>query len=371
VAHHAAPRPAGGAAWRWVPLPSVVRRPEVASGFERGAAGGDGHNAHAVLIGVGGDQGGACWWRPRTDGRRLVVVGPSRSGRTNALCVVAQSLCAQGRFVVIVRSAADVPRMPWPSESVVLGQGDTDELVRLRRLHPDLALCVDDTDRLDDAALAPVLREITDLVDRDDGLVVVSTSSTALATKFQGIHVEVARHGCAIVLNPSTTDRGLFTTTLPDGIPRLRGRAVFVTHEGATEVQVLMAEPSVGKVASGEHLGLGVAGHPGCTDDHDRHHDHDPPDGHLVALHEAQPDREQDRVPDDGRGPRPGGDTQPAPGQGGQTGGRDEDQHRRHQHPGAVASLPSHELDDVEHREADQRQRLQPGEDCGDATAAA
>ena len=193
VAPAAGPPPAAGVGpWRWTALPSRVRRTEVSRGPGGEAA--DGH-LRSLLLGVGGDRGTSCCWSPDTDGRRLLVAGPPRSGRTNALRVVTESLCAQGRFVVVLCSETDAGRLPWAPGAVVLGTGDVAELVRLRRAHPDLALCVDDADRLGDGDLLVVLREIVGLVDRDGGLVAVSTSTTALAARFSGIDVEVARHG--------------------------------------------------------------------------------------------------------------------------------------------------------------------------------
>jgi S-DNA-T family DNA segregation ATPase FtsK/SpoIIIE len=304
VADGAVPRPTEGAAWRWVPLPAVVHRAEVPRGA-RTSTGGDADHGGDVLLGVGGDHGGACWWRPGTDGRRLLVVGPARSGRTNALRVIAQSRCTTGQLVVVVSSAGDVRRMPWPLGCVIVDPNDTEGLVRLRSRHPDLALCVDDTDRLGDSDLVPVLREIIGLVDRDGGLAVLSTSSTALATRFSGIEVELARHGCGLVLSPTPADRDLLSVPMPDGIPRHPGRGAFVTRGEVTEVQLLLAEGSVGKVAPREHLGLGVASHPRRPDGHDRHPDDDPADGDPSALDQADADRHEDHVPGQGRGARP------------------------------------------------------------------
>ena len=377
VARGAVARPADGAAWRWIPLPALVRRADVQRRPGHAVSGAGhavssaGHPDERVLLGVGGDHGDAWWWRPDTDGRRLLVVGPSRSGRSNALRVVAESLCAAGRLVVAVSSAAEVSRMPWPPGSVVIEPSDPEGLVRLRRKHHDLAVCVDDADRLGNSDLAPALREIIGLVDRDGGLAVLSTSTTSLATRFSGIDVEAARHGCCLVLNPTPADRGLVATSLPEGVPRLPGRGVLVTRGEATEVQVLLAEGSVGQVAPREHLGVGVTGDPRRADGHDRHHDHDPPDEHPVALDQADPDRHEQHVPDDGRGARPRGDTEPATGQDAQSGCADEDQQSRHQHPDGVAALPEHELDDVVHREAGQGERLHPGEQRGEAAGAA
>ncbi|MFL6166309.1 MAG: FtsK/SpoIIIE domain-containing protein [Ornithinibacter sp.] len=303
IAQRAAPRPAHGAAWRWVSLPTVVRREEL-SPVTSGREGAEHHRAHEVLLGIGGEHATSFSWRPETDGRRLLVVGPPRSGRTNALRAVAQSICETGRLVAVVTSAGP-GRMPWPAGALAINPDDTGSLVRLRRRHRDLALCIDDADRLGDSNCLPVVREIAGLVDRDGGLVVVSTSPVALATRFSGIDVEVARDGCGLVLSPTPADRSLLSATIPDGIPRLPGRGVFVAHGDVTEVQVVLAEPSVGNVATGEHLGLGVPGHPGRPDAHHGHHEHDPADRHPGALDEADADGQQDRIPDDGRGPWP------------------------------------------------------------------
>jgi S-DNA-T family DNA segregation ATPase FtsK/SpoIIIE len=368
VASGVVPRPTEGAAWRRVPLPAVIHRAEVPRGTEA-TTGALADHGGDLLLGVGGDHGRAFWWRPATDGRRLLVVGPARSGRTNALRVVAQSLCTTGQLVVVVSSPADVLRIPWPFGSVVVDPNDTQGLVRLRRRHPDLALCVDDTDRLGDSALVPVLREIIGLVDRDGGLAVLSTSSTALLTRFSGIEAELARHGCGVVLNPTPADRDLLSVPMPDGIPRLAGRGAFVTLGEATEVQLLLAE-SVREVASREHLGLGVASHPRRPDGHDRHHDDDPADGDPSALDEADADRHQDHVPGQGRGARPRSAAEPATSQHTETGGRDEDQQGRHQHPGGVAPLAPNELDDVVDGEAGQGKGLQSGQQRGDEAGA-
>ncbi len=102
-------RPAHGAAWRWVGLPTVVRRasrchPPPA----RRASTSTSTTARELLLGVGGEHATSFSWRPETDGRRLLVVGPPRSGRTNALRVIAESLCA--------RQAGSSPL--WPRSTV-------------------------------------------------------------------------------------------------------------------------------------------------------------------------------------------------------------------------------------------------------------
>ncbi len=104
TARGAARRPAHGAAWRWVSLPTVVRRDELPL-VTGGQAGVDHHPVRELLLGVGGEQAASVSWCPETHGRRLLVVGPPRSGRTNALRVITESLCATGRLVAVITSA--------------------------------------------------------------------------------------------------------------------------------------------------------------------------------------------------------------------------------------------------------------------------
>ncbi len=242
---------------------------------------------------------------------------------------------------------------------------------RFRRSHPDLVLLVDDADLLGEAPAVPVIREITGLVDRDDGLVVVATSSAEVLTRFRGVDVEVARHRTGILLNPVGTDREVLAEAIPDGIPRVPGRGLFVSRGVATEVQVLLAEGSAGHVAPGNHLGVGVLGREGSETGHQGDADDDPADEHPVALDQPEADGQEQHVPDDGGGARPRRRPEPAAGEGTQTHGPEQDQQGRHQHPDRVAPLAQCELDDVEHGEAGEGQRLEPGEQRGEAAGAA
>ncbi len=373
VAAAAAPRPEGGGPWRWLTLPPVIRRHELDVGRPPP---GTGSSASGLSMVMGLDAQGIPWcWRPEQDGRRLLVAGPPRSGRTNTLHVVAEALCTAGRPVAVVTARPDVSgRMPWPPDAVLVGSDQADLLVRLRRARPDLAVLVDDSDLLDDSSLLPPLRELTGLVDRDDGLVVVTTTSAALAGRFRGLDVEVARYGCRLLLDPAGQPHDLLVGHRAEGIPRLPGRALFVAQGEGREVQVLLADPSgdaVGSVAAGQHLGVRVAGDPGRDDHNQRHHDDDPSDRHPVALNEAHADGQQDDVPHQGRGAGPLRRAEPAASQQPEPDTAEEDQEGRHEHPHGVAALPQHELHHVVDGEAGEGQRLEPGEQRGEAAGAA
>jgi S-DNA-T family DNA segregation ATPase FtsK/SpoIIIE len=364
-------RPVRGAAWRWFALPSVVRRPELVADHPTSA----GEPARGpVPMGLGA-QGVPWCWRPADDGRRLLVAGPPRSGRTNTLCVVAESLCATGRPVAVVTARPDRSgRMAWPPDTVLVGSHQADLLVRLRLAHHDLAVLVDDANLLDDSPVLPALRELAGLVERDDGLVVVSTTAAALTDRFRGLDIEVGRHGCRLLLDPAGQPREVLGGHQAQGIPRLPGRGLFVAHGEGAEVQVLLADGSghaVGGVATWQHLGVRVSGDPGGDDRHDRHHDDDPPGHRTIALDQAQADRQQEDVPHQGRGPRPLRRSEPATGQQPEPDTAEQDQQGRHEHPRGVTALPQHELHDVVDGEAGEGHRLEPGEQCGEAAGAA
>ena len=373
VATAAGAPPAQGGPWRWLALPSIVRRCEL-DPVRRPPGSGALASDTSVLLGLGA-QGAARSWRPGSDGRRMLVAGPPRSGRTNALRVIAESLCTAEHPVAVVAARQEATgRMPWPAAATLVESHQVDRLVRLRRQRPDLAVLVDDADLLDDSPVLPVLRELAGLVDRDDGLVVVTTTSVALAGRFRGLDVEVARYGCRLLLDPAGQPRDLMESHRAEGIPRLPGRALFVALGDGTEVQVLLSDGSgdaVGSVVTGEHLGIRVAGDPGGHDGHQGDHDDHPADRHPGALDQAHTDGQQDDVPHEGRGTGPLRRPQPAAGQQPEPDTAEQDQVGRHEHPRGVAALAQHELHDVVDREAGEGQRLEPGEQRGEAAGAA
>ncbi|KRE62332.1 FtsK/SpoIIIE domain-containing protein [Nostocoides sp. Soil756] len=236
--------PAGPHPWRYRPLPPSVARDEVRhprpdAGRAPGLRGAD-QASDALLVGVGGPEAHPWCWCPARDGRRLLVAGRPGSGRSTTLRVLARSAVEQGRPVALL--TAD-PRDVGPGDvGPRVGPQDVDALVALRREHPGLVVLVDDAERLDDQPVLPVLAEIADLVDHDDGALVVATSSVALRSRFRGLDVDVARHGAGLLLAPQPADGELV------GAPRLRapaggppGRGVWVDVRGVSSVQVLDA----------------------------------------------------------------------------------------------------------------------------------
>ncbi|HET6969029.1 MAG TPA: hypothetical protein VFI44_12150, partial [Ornithinibacter sp.] len=255
-------RPGSGSAWRHRPLPERITFPRPDRGRGRGAPvtrgdprvprsdAGDGH-----AVGVFGEAHGVWSWRPEVHGRALLVAGPSRSGRTNALHVLMSSMAAAGRTVVLVSRAE--PRggsSPRPADSrattpdgcgriTVVDPSDVDALVAARRHDPRLAVLVDDADLLDGAPVTAALHEMVELVDRDDGLVVAVSTTSSLAMRFRGLDVAVARRRTGLLLQPDPADLDLWGAPRVRGIPAVPGRGLFVSGGSAAEVQVYLAPP--------------------------------------------------------------------------------------------------------------------------------
>lgn len=232
--------------WEYVPLPTTIRRGDLA-----GTAAPAG-----LLLGVGGPEAAPRTWDPAVDGRRLLVLGPPRSGRSATLRALARSAVDLGAPVVLVGSSTrghpdtDL-RPPWP----VVGPADVERLVELRSRHPDLLVLVDDADRLDDAPVRTVLAEITDRVDRDGGAVAVVSTPASLRTRFRGLDVDVGRHGYAVLLRPGAGDAEAVGLPAVPSVPSTGpGRGFIVTAAGAEALQVLAPDDAPSPhVAVGRH----------------------------------------------------------------------------------------------------------------------
>jgi S-DNA-T family DNA segregation ATPase FtsK/SpoIIIE len=163
---------------------------------------------------------------PEQGDRRILVSGPPRSGRTNALEVLALRL-AEGHYPVALVGTgwrAEVSR-----EAVLLVDGtsesDRDGLIEVRRAHRDLAVLVDDGERLAELPIEAVLLEIARRVDEDRGVIVLATSTNAREGRVGALAGDLARAHTEIVLWPT-------------GTPRVAGRAALRTPRGVDRIQV-------------------------------------------------------------------------------------------------------------------------------------
>jgi len=172
--------------------------------------------------------------------RRILVVGPSRSGRSTVLAVLVRSLAAGGRPVAVVGGSLDLTVVTADARGSVhaLSTGEVEALVALLHRHQDLAVVVDDAERLVGTTLEPVLREISRLVDEDDGVVVAATSPTGVATQPRGWHTELARARNGVLLWPTSSDGDLLGIRVGRPGERLPGRGLLVTAGESRSIQV-------------------------------------------------------------------------------------------------------------------------------------
>ncbi|MGO1167022.1 MAG: FtsK/SpoIIIE domain-containing protein, partial [Janibacter sp.] len=192
--------------------------------------------AEQVPIGIGGSGREPVVWR--TPGaRRVLVCGPARSGRTMTLTALARQITAAGHPLVLI-SDDDQPAHPDLEAAARIGPEDRDALITLRQQHPDLAVVIDDADRLEDAAVTDVLREILRRVDADRGLVLASAATQTAATQIRGLVADIARARTGVLLQPTSRSDGDALGLRVPPLPRLPGRGYLIADGRAEEVQV-------------------------------------------------------------------------------------------------------------------------------------
>jgi len=177
--------------------------------------------------------------------RRILVVGAPGSGRSTTLETITAALTASGWPVAALsaRWAAAAGRSANRVDGVLTLAGHRDEdreaLIQARRNQPDLAVVVDDVDRLAGLPVEPVLLEIARRVDEDRGLVVAATSTLALEGRVGAVAADLARAHTGIVLWPSPGHAALgVQPPASAALPRIPGRGLLVTPRGVERIQV-------------------------------------------------------------------------------------------------------------------------------------
>lgn len=192
--------------------------------------------AERIPIGLGGSGHEPVVWRV-PGARRMLVCGPSGSGRTTTLAALAAQAMAACHPVAVI-GERDLTTHPDLVGATVCDPQDREGLIALRRAHPDLALVVDDVDRVEDEPVADVVREILRRVDGDRGLVIASTTTQVAATRVRGLVADLARSRAGVLLQPTSRSDGDALGTRVPPLPRVPGRGYLITHGSAAEVQV-------------------------------------------------------------------------------------------------------------------------------------
>ena len=142
------------------------------------------------------------------------------------------------------------PRTPTIESLTLAGTqpDDVERLIETRRRHPDLAIVVDDVERLAGLPIEPVLLEIARRVDEDRGLVVAATSVLALEGRLGAVAADLARAHTSIVLwpsfgalvlgGPTATSATFVTSAAAAASSRIPGRGLLVTPRGVERIQV-------------------------------------------------------------------------------------------------------------------------------------
>jgi len=189
-------------------------------------------------VGLSAETGTAATLDPERHGRRILVAGHARSGRTTTLAAIGRTAVTDGRPVAVVEGRGGTLGQTVGAMALV-DPWDAQGLIDAKRRHPDLVVLIDDAERLDNTPVEPVLQEILAIVDRDAGLVVVATTLSAVSLAFRGIVHTVAREQSGILLGPRTPNDGeAFAIRAPRGLASHPGRALLVSGRQHCEIQV-------------------------------------------------------------------------------------------------------------------------------------
>jgi len=214
----------------------------------------------ALAVGVSADSGDVALLDPARDGRRILVAGHPRTGRSTTLATVGAAAVEAGRVVAVVEGpagwvAAALAAVVGPAAATAVGEvgkggclrvdpWDPQPLIDARRAHPDLVVLVDDADRLEGTPAEAPLLEVISLVDRDGGLVVAACTTTSVAAQFRGIVPAVARAQSGVLLAPRTPGDGeAFGIRAPRGMALVPGRGLHVSGREARELQIAATHP--------------------------------------------------------------------------------------------------------------------------------
>lgn len=214
--------------WRVRALPTTVAPAELQS------------HGRSLCLGLGGDDATTVHLDPAASGRRLLVVGPARSGRSTTLALIAQQLVAAGRPVAVITGRrsrlAELAGLPGLHLLDAAARGG---FVELRRATPGLGILVDDAENLVGTPMEDALLEATTLVDTAEGVVVVAADTQRALGLFRGLVPEVCRDGCGILLSPvSAADGDLLRVRVDVPSERRPGFGFVVADGSCTPVQV-------------------------------------------------------------------------------------------------------------------------------------
>ena len=198
-----------------------------------------------LALGLSADTGSLATLEPVMHGRRILVAGHARSGRSTTLVTIGRSAALRGLPVAVVEARGGAVGRSLDGVTLV-DPWEPQGLIDAKRRHRDLVVLADDAERLDGTPIEPVLHELLAVVDRDEGMVVAATTITAVVSAFRGFVHAVAREQAGVLLRPRTPGDGeAFAIRAPRGLADVPGRALLVSGRQHREIQVAQASGSV------------------------------------------------------------------------------------------------------------------------------
>jgi S-DNA-T family DNA segregation ATPase FtsK/SpoIIIE len=165
-----------------------------------------------IVLGAGGDAGDAVVIDLFAGARRLLVAGPTRSGRSTVLCSVLRQAAAEGWQVIAAapaRSVLGACAAEAGGRLVTPGCPGVGPPPGVRSV-----LLVDDSEQFLDTGVGEQLTEWT-RADTPELAVVAAGVSDELAVTFRGVAAEVRRARCTVLLRPGPGDADLAGCPLP------------------------------------------------------------------------------------------------------------------------------------------------------------
>jgi S-DNA-T family DNA segregation ATPase FtsK/SpoIIIE len=170
-----------------------------------------------LVLGVAGDEAQPVTFDPFSGGRRILIIGPARSGRSTTL----QLLATQAATTSLTTLVAAPQRSPLAATAQQLRLPLVDPACADRAfpLHATPALVlVDDSEAFADTLVGDQLTALARSSGADVSIIAAACSED-LATAYRGLGAELRRSRCGILLRPGPVDGELLGVRLPRRSP--------------------------------------------------------------------------------------------------------------------------------------------------------
>jgi S-DNA-T family DNA segregation ATPase FtsK/SpoIIIE len=198
----------------------------------------EGH-AHETIVGVGGDELALIRADLSLAQPAFVIAGPAKSGRTNALALLAQQMLAKGLKLCLLHTDSDGVIAEVASRPDVFDVAPTQKRPLLDQIQ-DAAVLIDDVHRFPDGD-----PWVSSLLERQGLPVIIAGDSSRMWSTWSGWPGMARQSGAGLLLNPRKSAEGeVIGVQLEEGDlgPSHAGRAWFGWRGQGTLVQIPLAE---------------------------------------------------------------------------------------------------------------------------------